>query len=125
VGITPKYIKQCEKAEKIQEEWTPTYGDYWVFRHSDYWGGYGIFYGQHLGKDLKSSAIFLPRQDQLQEMVSPSFLNEDNFIFIDRFLSFIDSSNRGWSLEQLWLAFVMRERYQKRWDDEKEEWRKF
>ena len=26
------------------------------------------------------------------------------------------------SYEQLWLAFVMHEKYQKQWDEEKEEW---
>ena len=73
-------------------------------------------------------------QDQLQEMVkskSPTDL-------IDMFLSATQadiSENKGWddwypgdywiqfsSMERLWLAFVMKEKYRKHWDKTKEEW---
>jgi len=71
-------------------------------------------------KEVKN-IIWLPRQDQLQEIVSPSFLKEDKFMIIDKFLSFIDYADREWSFEQLWLAFVMKEKFNKIWDGE--EWK--
>ena len=66
---------------------------------------------------------FVP--DQLQEMVIDNFKNykfsifalleefynlEKNFIEFDR------------SLEQAWLAFVMKEKFGKQWIDKKEKW---
>ena len=59
--------------------------------------------------------IWLPRQDQLQEMYLDG-ISEDRFVTLDRFLNFVDSGNRGWSFEQLWLAFVMKEKFNKTWN---------
>ena len=64
--------------------------------------------------------IWLPRQDQLQEMVVDKF---ENFLYMnyaaDEYSSLKNQSYLA-SMEQLWLAFVMKEKYNKIWNGE--EW---
>ena len=62
--------------------------------------------------------VWLPRQDQLQKMVVGTFMEK-----LDRFVLFygtypIFPEGLGLSMEQLWLAFVMSEKYNKRWNGE-------
>jgi len=135
------YIKMCEKAEEIQEQWLEhdTEGDYAVVgkmieEYNGFWTlkkGSILIVGNDGEYDLTitnrgeidgTGAIWLPRQDQLQEMVDDKayaftsvklavfFGNNANYLGLD------DSS----SMEQLWLAFVMKEKYQKVWNGE--EW---
>ncbi len=65
-------------------------------------------------------AIWLPRQDQLQEMSQfsgglPNQLwNFNEFCFPDRW-NFDEYTSGFTSMEQLWLAFVMKEKYGKVW----------
>lgn len=101
------YIKMCEKAKEIQAL-ERTVSDNIM---------------SHYTHDGKST--WLPRQDQLQEMVSvPIGTFNDNFWTILEDL-------RDWghnyaefqqwiplSMEQLWLAFVMNEKYNKVWNGE-------
>ena len=55
------------------------------------------------------------QQDQLQEMVDLS--TGDKLLRVNRF--YIESDyDHTISMEQLWLAFVMYELYQKKWDSE-------
>jgi len=71
--------------------------------------------------------IWLPRQDQLQEMVGVTkawqFLEWIKRISFEAhtppqvFLQY----KQEWSMEQLWSAFVMKEEYNKTWDGE--EWK--
>ena len=68
--------------------------------------------------------IWLPRQDQLQEMVDK---NEDPIVLSCRFTKWVtgltclyseswgERDPHNWSMEQLWLAFVMFEKYGKVW----------
>lgn len=87
-------------------------------------------------KDFKASSIWLPRQDQLQAMVignGRKMLGRDGVLY--RFnnwlvLEFLDYDNivtdEKWrmdcSMEQLWLCFVMYEKYNKLWDSERKTW---
>ena len=69
---------------------------------------------------LKHHVVFLPRQDQLQEMVgSPAwdykFSEFSNWLDIEPGLSIFNSVT---SMEQLWLAFVMKEKFNKVWNGE-------
>ena len=71
-------------------------------------------------------SIWLPRQDQLQEMANKdafwcfksgvleiyNYETNEESIYFEQFNSF----------EQLWLAFVMQEKYNKIWYEEKQEW---
>lgn len=72
-----------------------------------------------------NEVIWLPIQGQLQKMIkisSPlylelSFHNSLNgpFCFIEYYKQFI-------SMEQLWLAFVMKENYNKIWNEKEQDW---
>ena len=71
------------------------------------------------------SDIWLPRQDQLQEMIKPDFKGmyykgkaDDYAVYVLDVLSYNDLTDFE-SMEQLWLAFVMKERFNKVWDGEK------
>jgi len=117
------YIKMCEKAEEIQTTWEPIDGDY-VYR----------VIGQH--KQLlprvsivnsraywpKGVQVWLPRQDQLQEMLlKPTNTQFDSILRLLNFFSiFVAVNTNLTSMEQLWLAFVMKEKYNKVWSGE--EW---
>ncbi len=74
--------------------------------------------------DSRDKTIWLPRQDQLQEMVRPSVLPNDSvstwMIILADFIEFIDEPINAGSMEQLWLAFVMLQLYHKKWVNE--EW---
>jgi len=132
MDTSEQYIKMCEKAEEIQElrpieppfdKWEA--GDFYVADcplgpcvsvHNDA-GSYG------LGK----FTTWLPRQDQLQEMrpnkISLAFADL-HFAILDGFYDgYIDKNGFGYGTpyetdEQLWLAFVMKERYNKVWNGE-------
>jgi len=131
------YIKMCEKAEEIQGEWNePKEGDYYLAFHNQrciagllaIWTGKeeGILRLAKQGKYF----IWLPRQDQLQEMVSfgpPSQVHmimdfmDSNYwkeIAEDGIEEYTSPEEIFDTWEQLWLAFVMKEKYGKVWDGE-------
>jgi len=64
--------------------------------------------------------IFLPTQDQLQKMIGGNWSSQ--LFGLDRFIEESDSElldlDYVTSIEQLWLAFVMKENYSKRWNGE-------
>ena len=79
---------------------------------------------------LKDTHVWLPRQDQLQDMVIndpyKGLLNMQ-FFFADFFYDVVtdedgmpQDSQKFTSLEQIWLAFVMLDKHSKEWDGE--EW---
>ncbi len=140
------YIKMCD-CEEIQKEWHPRDWDFVLTK--DLWPK--VFGGDDyvwclLPEDIADSGVYgsyatdkgiggypgyikhwLPRQDQLQEMVGGL---EKGFIDFPKWLENTYGLNYGdypnghlcifktW--EQLWLAFVMKEKYNKVWDGE--EW---
>ncbi|RKZ19684.1 hypothetical protein DRQ17_00465 [bacterium] len=142
--ITERYIKMCEKAEEIQREWKPQEGDFCIVK--GYKKVFVVF--QDAGVDDfgvpcliaghrcldKRQTIWLPTQEQLQEMVLEWYqkknlydVNDSNTLFL-RLRNFWmegvyqEAILQFGTMNELLLAFVMWERYQKVWDDEKEEW---
>jgi hypothetical protein len=140
------YILQCQKATEIQAM-RPVGQD---FEAGDFYGTHEkIRSGEHKGEvrwmawvaengecgmDQRGKTdVFLPRQDQLQEMVLPTIRERyDNKVILGHTLDDIgrvanwltdiflmkvrEHGLKSNSMEQLWLAFLMWERYQKRWD---------
>ena len=137
-------VKMCEKAVEIQSSprkhdptsdiafrrgkeglevyqydcnsfyWLENYGDGSLCKQYviSYWES---DYPEYLG----NTGIWLLRQDQLQEMVKA----ENNFNLTKAFRDWqIEKVNINdllqWSMEQLWLAFVMHEKYDKVWNGE-------
>ena len=120
MDTTEKNIMMCEKAEEIQRMSPrvfittnavniPFYdleGNCWFNRNNE-------------------KAIWLPRQDQLQDMAWNVELGEDNIdLLLMRFYTEIHITSGYWDLfrtmEQKWLAFLMKSRYNKVWNEK--EW---
>jgi len=81
-------------------------------------------------EESQYDAIWLPRQDQLQEMAIPKDEEDSRnkyIVLLDDFQDWVlnDCSGLDWShkipvtMEQLWMAFVMKEKHNKVWDGSK------
>jgi len=98
MDTSKEYIEMCRKATEIQELWDLVESD-----------KYSVFI----------DFVWCPRQDQLQDMV---FDEDDNLrVWCYEIYKFCDSKlgqhyREYGTMEQLWLAFVMWEKYQKKWD---------
>ena len=117
------YIKMCEMAEEIQHD-KLNVGDFVYDGRVGETRIYGLNYKQVIVEDY---AIWLPRQDQLQEMIEKKWKDGFNditgrkFYPCDLLRAFCDFSvycKPKESMEQLWLAFVMKEKYNKVWNGE-------
>ena len=129
MDISSEYIKMCEG---INEEHSPEAGDYYFSQ------GKVIVLPmeEDIGRFCDHECLYLvgsddywwlPRQDQLQEMVLKE--RQDIWMLHCDFNSFVEvvfiragETREFKSYEQLWLAFAMREAYGKRWNGEG--WRK-
>lgn len=112
------YVKQCEKAEEIQELSFEKYS-FSVYTYGDGYSSLCINLNDRRRKRTEFE-IWLPCQDQLQEMVwKPE--ETINHLFV-RFWDFVVKDSACNSFEQLWLVFVMKEKYNKTWNLKKEEW---
>ena len=124
MDTSKEYINQCEKALEIQALKPCGNPEYWSYGDifSD---GVNVFVCTPAHFPV-SGLIFLPRQDQLQEMMIPKdeqdCLNK-YVVLLDDFQEWVLEKGIGleWSyliqvsMEQLWLAYVMHEKYQKIW----------
>lgn len=132
MDTSEKYIKMCGKTEEIQELWNPQRGDFYSsMREKE-----GLLTQAHLDlvefipfggiKRIKHDMIWLPRQDQLQEIVIKKDLEDygASAELAHRFSRWVEKNCniKHWnnSMEQLWLAFIMEEKYEKIWDSK--EW---
>ena len=142
MDISKTYAKMCEKAWEIQQWWQPEpfdinkknkcLGDVYLHHCVDQWADdnpYDVIEVYFAQKIDKTRVVWLPRQDQLQEMLefpTGSF----KYNFWDALADLYEwSFSANWekfkdyiplSMEQLWLAFVMKEKYNKVWNGE--EW---
>lgn len=137
MDVSPEYVEMCEKAEEIQKGWKPTEWDY-VFGERDkerqtlVLSGYctdGGFYGAELEEEHRgirdivgvNFPIWLPRQDQLQEMIHDYKFSKRQFSgshgLLRDFAYWVEEESKlpCASMEQLWLAFVMLTLYHKKW----------
>ena len=117
-----EYIEMCEKAKEIQNMQENAVALLWddiieiksifkpLYRRSSQFGVRQIIEREHF--------IWLPRQDQLQEMIKGLPIN--HVLRISKFVENLDDGSGKileWdSMEQLWLAFVMKEKYGKTWN---------
>ena len=119
MDTTKQYILMCEKAKEIQELPMKKNGNFYV----DFMGDIQIYMEKDNDWDWqKNKEIYLPRQDQLQEMVKDSLDRK-----LTKFCVFsmnnlkatpmMDRPNIKFdTMEQLWLAFVMKKKYNKVWN---------
>ena len=121
MDTTETYIKMCSKAAVdlgFDAKAKPLAGDYRVRRSG------GAYVSNSGGAYVSNGEVWytdetpLYRQDQLQKMIDYEWTGD----LIRRF--FIWGQEEGFqtksiaSMEQLWLAFVMKEKYNKTWDGE-------
>jgi len=96
------YIKMCEKAEEIQKlAPNPLYSSHDWF----------------VERIRGNVPVWLPRQDQLQDMITDRPMSGLLLDFRDSALAFLWGDGLD-SMEQLWVAFVMKEKYNKVWNGE-------
>ena len=138
MDTSPEYIAMCRGAEEIQNH-VLNKGDYYTFpikkmsyqpkpeeKVGDYW--VPQLWHDEVPIRFGDYAVWLPRQDQLQAMIQLRGI----IGYIYQFYRFCDALYANWhkpwpnpapaegvkvnlTLEQLWLAFVMQERYGKGW----------
>jgi len=145
------YIKMCDCPE-LQEQWRVACGDYCLITKPDnrivivVEGNLEIrtsasnfvtvtfpeSYGRNTDLKKLDNLIWLPRQDQLQEMVGLELLEDTHLVIwktlwntsLKMEITKKDKVTRkqqywyyveGESMEQLWLTFVMKEKYNKIW----------
>ena len=116
VDKSNSYIEMCEKAQEIQcqhlaNDWQ---GD-WLANPRTF---KVALYATYAPLRAKRYPVWLPRQDQLQEMLlSPPNTQFDSiFRLLQLFSVFCAVTLIPQTFEQLWLAFVMKEKYNKVWD---------
>ena len=138
MDTTKTYTKMCEKSEEIQKLFNPDnrfnflwdyslrercqiYYRYSGYKTFDIWSaGYA---GKHVWETddgYEWTCIWLPRQDQLQEMLAAPLMPIHLIHRLNEWWQglgyWLDKTE--WSMEQLWLAFVMKEKYNKVWSGE-------
>ena len=138
MDTTETYIKMCDCPE-IQGGPKWKQGDFFVWCEDyrlntlvrNWWIEKGTVDVYELGSWNNSEivdrvkTIWLPRQDQLQEMVGEEYtfnlLADFRGFYNVRGCDLYPASMSGGnpSMEQLWLAFVMKQKWNKVWDGEK------
>ncbi len=132
MDTTKQNILMCKKAVEIQEQWKVKNGDFFeafssvrILNHQT-----SVYLACYLGDDYHYSIIakdcihehtWLPRQDQLQEMIDwlGSILIghiPNNMLMLSYAYQDTRIKVKGTSMEQLWLAFVMKEKFNKVWN---------
>lgn len=138
MDISVRYISMCEKANDIQGRWKCEYGD-WVYWKKEinmvkvgirvvgsniikFDSNKYVYFctGRNECDDVeREDIIWLPRQDQLQDMIMAMF---NPYIHLDEFHRFADENFHHESLEQIWLVFTMNHISKKDWDETKQDW---
>jgi len=147
MDLTNRYIIMCQKAEDIQHAWMPRQCDFIIEQEVVEQGlssckqGAGevqvvdLYYQDQESEgyrqeceDLKNNAFWLPRQDQLQNIMEPDIAKVS--FLVNEVLSkpyyyplknvLVEPASVFYSLEQLWLAYVIKEKFNKAWNEE--EW---
>lgn len=114
-----EYVKMCERADEIQRLYPGGLGNFHYSNGKLGCIGYDFYSPAH---EVDPEFIWLPRQDQLQAMIaidSAENTPQKRAALVYDFAMFtMFSGDKFTSMEQLWLAFVMKEKYGKRWSGE-------
>ena len=137
MDVSKEYIKMCD-CEEIQSIKPDCYleGRISGIPYLVYYGGF-CNYWNNLNLDVDDdNFIWLPRQDQLQDMMEKHYEDRTTKLYLHyEFHNFLESKYlnisaqnafillmnmfEDCSFEQLWLAFVMKEKHNKTWDGDK------
>ncbi len=145
MDTSEQYIKMCEKAKELRAIHRPSKLTTTVYRLGEQMfsvEGHNIAEVKDLSNFGGTHYVWLPSQDELQEMVfgQPSSTQVQGLTIphetewqdtLPKLMMFAYNLNTEWntvtfssrveynSMEQLWLAFVMKEKYAKVWNGEK------
>ena len=118
----PEYVKMCKKAKEIQKNWIPKTGDILAKEINKYSFAILVVYLSYNATRIKDY-IWLPTQEQLQKMI---FKNVSVIFMLNGFYKWcmenLEYINQFTTMEELWLAYVMYEKYSKIWDNKKGKW---
>ncbi len=112
------YIEMCQKAPKLLNEWRDM--DLYVYPIMEKDCPHRFTDIRWVCNDKpEDDAFHIYKQDQLQEMIKDE--TRPVWYLVERFAIWCKSQRKdivlGFvSMEQLWLAFVMKEKYGKIWD---------
>ena len=120
------YIKMCDCGE-IQGQWENEFGDYIIFReHFQRYGDEDVErVDEYLPPKIQKNYIWLPCQDQIQEMMGD--MKGINILVNQFYIFCLQGEYKAYhlaaacfdSMEQLWLAFYMAEKHSRVWDGKK------
>ena len=137
VDLSEKYILMNKKADEVQKllyQGVRLYGTpFWYDNTLIRILAGEVFYFADFN-EVKKQTVWLPTQDQLQKLtdlsgkvlhlltgiISPKYRLEVDLQSSGIILLIVD----GDSLEQIWLKFVMKDKYNKEWDEKSKDWRK-
>lgn len=133
MDTSKEYILMCEKAIEIQKIWHSKFINYGDETNKGTVQELEEYYSDDDTWNLKADGnyfdsrnlIWLPHQDQLQEIISESWsnINKNNEDILDVWYNFVKKQLPIYSFEKLWLMFAMKEKYNKIWDKKKQEWK--
>jgi len=116
MDTSKEFIELCRQAKEIQALWRPDNGDYAL--QPD--GNVNLLWSNYLpDKSYRwvLNTTWLPRQDQLQEMVFEGSI----WVLLNRFHGFVFNIykryDKDMTMEQLWLHYVMRLKFNKSWEN--------
>lgn len=126
MDISKEYIEMCVAAKELQKREQLTIG--WLgeqiwYNENDVWYQPNVEFNPYINIIRnRKKIVWLPRQDQLQEMLSKEYVDchamlqhfYEWCIENDGYLEDLFAGNE--SMEQLWLIFVMKEEFGKIWN---------
>lgn len=121
MDTTETFIKMSEKAEKIQGSWKPKTGDAFIQVYGDGSMSDVLFVSEDLDDPQYEAGpifrdnlygIWLPRQDQLQEMSGLDWRSFDKKCLVYEHPTYVPTK------EQAGIRVVEKEKYDKVWDGE-------
>lgn len=130
MDASKEYILMCERAVEVQELWQEkiatekggyiSNGNLVKNEEHNFWVATRLFWNEPdfvVHRENENDYWWLPRQDQLQEMIlnrgSHGYQNSGILLHLSLFAD--ENKLNDVSMEQLWLAFVMHELYGKVW----------
>ena len=125
MDTSKEYIEMCRKAVEIREAWEPKVGDWTdkgVITNIMNQDSIIVHEGGHFPEYGLDELTWTPHQDQLQGMFASEEGTIEEPIQQARRFAFQLTTDKDYynqfskSHEQLWLAFVMYEKFNKKWD---------
>jgi hypothetical protein len=132
MDTSKEYIKMCEKAgdiQALQPDCNNSLGSCYRYGNfPDDFYRHGRYSHKHVfvrvSKNPQERSIWLPRQDQLQEMILQDG-EHDIHSLLRMFFKFYERPGdydlyewKGYSFEIIWLVFIMKEKFNKTWNGE-------